>query len=218
MITSLLSLAFPESFTPEVVLLILVFLIGFSILYRYYWNIKTNSKSKEKKRPTKSTEKKASKDAKESQEVYYIIIIAESEDNSRRYWDEQYTQDYEEDLGEYFVMDKVHYPFKDVDLNLRCINGFDPLVPMKNWSIGTVFSSPDHISLGGIVCVWVWIQIYLYYPMPMPTQCFLRCRLSEDLSTNEISKGNFVLLEYYGKKDDENFLNRTFTIINIEKV
>jgi hypothetical protein len=217
MIKNLLALAFPESFTPVVVFLLLIFLIGFSILYRYYWNTKSSSKSKEKKRPNKSKKKKATKDAKESQEVYLIILI--EEDNSTGYWGEEFSQDYEEYFKEDFVMDEVHYPFKDVDLNIRPINGFDPRRPNKNWSIGKVYISPQNkeITSEGEI-VWVWVQIHLYYPMPMPTQFFLQCRLSEDFSPNELSTGDFVLLEYDEKRDEENFKNRTFSIIKIEKI
>ena len=115
-------------------------------------------------------------------------------------------------------MDFVHYPFRDVDLNIRYINGFDTRGPFKNWSLGKVYfikyEDRDINEEGEIV--WVWVQIHLYYPMPMPTPFKLQCRLSEDLGAHPISKGDFVLLEYDAKRDEERFLNRTFTIIKIE--
>jgi len=115
-------------------------------------------------------------------------------------------------------MDLVHYPFRDVDLNIRSINGFDPRRPIKNWSLGKVYrikyENQDIKGEGEIV--WVWVQIHLYYPMPMPTPFKLQCRFSTDLSPHAISEGNFVLLEYDAKRDEENFLNRTFTIIKVE--
>jgi len=196
-----------NSFTSLVMtLLLLVVFIGFSIFYLYYYN------SKEKTLPKESQEQQASTDSKESQEVVFVIIIIE-EDYTESSEDE-YPEDYEDD----FFMDYVRYPFRDIDLNVRSINGFETEAPSLNWSLGKV-DYIDQDTNGEIL--WVWVQIHLYYPTPMPsplepTQFILQCRLSEDLGAHPISEGDFVLLEYHRRANEENFLNRTFTIIKIQ--
>ena len=197
-------------------LLLRILIAGFVYSYSSPKIEENSPKIEEKNRiKEKNLPSEESTDSKESQELVLIYIFIERiEEDYTEFSEEGYPQDYEKDL----FMDFVHYPFRDVDLNIRYINGFDTRGPFKNWSLGKVYfikyEDRDINEEGEIV--WVWVQIHLYYPMPMPTPFKLQCRLSEDLGAHPISKGDFVLLEYDAKRDEERFLNRTFTIIKIE--